>query len=141
MSLFAISLKKTPVLKAGMSREEAVRNAVEKCVRGGIMEKFLREHGTEVCGMLFEHISYEEYAEIRAEEQYEIGVSDGIEKGIKLGESKGIEKGKELGRLDGIKLGESKGIEKTAREMKLNGINIDLIINCTGLSKDKIEQL
>ena len=52
-------------------------------------------------------------------------------------QDKAIEQGCEEGLLQGIEQGKI----DTARLMKANGISIEMIITCTGLTLEQIEQL
>ena len=61
----------------------------------------------------------------------------GIEKGIEQGIEKGIKQGIEKGRIEG----EINNSKKIAKKMLDLGLNIDMIIQCTGLSKERIEAL
>ncbi|MGE5339878.1 MAG: Rpn family recombination-promoting nuclease/putative transposase [Candidatus Omnitrophota bacterium] len=54
---------------------------------------------------------------------------------------KAREEGRKEGIEEGIEEGMEKGILKTAAALKKNGVDITLIINSTGLSKDEIEKL
>ena len=47
--------------------------------RAWYLKDFLEEHGSEVINMLFDDISVEEIAEIRAEEAREEGIQTGLE--------------------------------------------------------------
>ena len=61
------------------------------------------------------------------------------------GIQQGREEGREEGLKQGIERGTQQGIEQgkidTARLMKANGISIEMIITCTGLTLEQIEQL
>lgn len=56
-----------------------------------------------------------------------------------------LEKGEIKGRMEGIKEGMEKGMEKgkieTAKKMKIKGMDISLISEITGLSKEEIEKI
>ncbi len=54
----------------GMDRDEAILTSIESCVKDGILEDFLRKHGSEVINMLT-GITLEELYEIRVEEAEE----------------------------------------------------------------------
>ncbi|MCI9598112.1 MAG: hypothetical protein HFE75_12620, partial [Firmicutes bacterium] len=58
----------------GMNRDEAILASVESCVKEGILEDFLRKHGSEVINMLT-GITLEELYEIRGEEAEERGAA------------------------------------------------------------------
>lgn len=52
-------------------------------------------------------------------------------------EQKGIEKGIKKGREEGIGL----GVEKVARSLLQQGVDLNIIMQCTGLTREKIESL
>ena len=67
----------------------------------------------------------------------EKGMQQGLEKGMQQGLEEGMQKGLEEGRLEGAE-SEKKNI---AQAMKEKGFDIGLIMELTGLSKDKISAL
>ena len=95
----------------GGNLKAAIDAAVKKCIDGGFIVDFLRNHSREVTGMLFKEISVDEFAEIRAREAYEIGHSEG----------------------------EQSGILETARKMKAEGIPAELIQKITNLSPEEYQ--
>ena len=97
----------------GYTDEEAAKQAILRCMNEGILKEFLQIHGTEVTGMLFDYVSKEEFAEIRAEEKYEQGLEEGALKS----------------KLE---------IAKSMKEMELD---IDVISKATGLDAEQIEAL
>lgn len=68
-------------------RDEAIRTSVESCIRDGILEDFLRKHGSEVYNMLMD-ITWEEFWNIRMEEAEEIGEERGERKAWEKAEQK-----------------------------------------------------
>jgi len=60
---------------------------------------------------------------------------------IKKKEQEWFKEGLMEGRNEGIALGEEKGRRETARRMKTRGIEIDIITEVTGLSREEIEEL
>ena len=91
------------------------------------------------------------YRDNYAADQY--SYNKGLKKGEKIGEKKGLEKGLEKGRregrLEGKKEGQVEGEKKgrteertlIAKNMKMAGVDIQMIIHCTGLTKEQIDQL
>ena len=75
--------------KNGMTREEAVTEAVTYCISNNIMQKFLKEHSGEVLNMLTAEFNIEKYGEAMR----------------KSGEKKGEKKGKIEVALEAIKVG------------------------------------
>ncbi len=63
----------------GMNRDEAILASIESCVKDGILEDFLRKHGSEVINMLA-GITLEELYEIREEEAEERGAARAAKK-------------------------------------------------------------
>ena len=104
----------------GGDLKEAIDEAVQTCMDEGLITDFLQKHDREVTGMLFQEITVEEFAEIRAREVY----------------------------ADGEKAGFARGLEQAAQEkreiaknFKKSGIPIDVIAQNTGLSSEEIEAL
>ena len=65
-----------------------------------------------------------------------------LEKKLELrGEKRGIEKGIEKGRKEGEERGREEGRKETAKNLKRIGLDIDKIVEATGLSKEEIEKL
>jgi hypothetical protein len=60
--------------KSGMSLEEAVTEAVRRCIRQGILAPFLEEHGSEVMDMLLREWDWDMAKEVWQEEAMEKGV-------------------------------------------------------------------
>ena len=56
-------------------------------------------------------------------------------------EQRGLKRGLELGRLEGMREGEKKAGFEIARNLKVNNIDITVIMNSTGLSKEEIDKL
>ena len=75
--------------------------------------------------MLFNEITVEEFAEIRAREAYEDGEKSGFTKGETAGLVKGAAQEK----------------REIAKNFKKAGIPMDLIAENTGLSVEEVEQL
>ena len=83
---------------------EAVKLAVDECIRNNILSEFLRANKSEVISMsIFEYDKEEEERKLRKAE-YEAGVAagmkDGMKAGIKAGVADGISKGKILAKKD-----------------------------------------
>ena len=66
---------------------------------------------------------------------------EGLEEGLEKGHEEGMKKGVEKGREEGIKRGVEKGREATALKMLRKGIDRETICECTGLSREQIEEL
>ena len=109
----------------GGDLKAAIDAAVESCIEEGLIADFLQRHSREVTGMLFEEITVEEFAEIRAREAY----ADGEKAGEKSGFSKGE------------KAGERKAALEIARNLKGAGISAEVIAANTGLTAAEILSL
>lgn len=77
----------------GCELKEAIDEAVRRCISEGILRDFLKSNSPEVMRMLFNEITSEEFAEIRANE----AAKEFYEKGIEKGAASLIETCKELG--------------------------------------------
>ena len=79
---------------------EAVKLAVDECIRNNILSEFLRANKSEVISMsIFEYDKEEEERKLRKAE-YEAGVAAGMKDGMKAGVADGISKGKILAKKD-----------------------------------------
>ena len=85
----------------GRSRTQCMSDAIDKCIRQGIMEDFLRKHKAEVIGMYLEEYNEEETMQMFREEGWEDG------------------------REDGIAFGKRNNQLETARRMLADGLNTD----------------
>lgn len=71
----------------------------------------------------------------------EQALKEGLEEGIEKGIAKGIEQGIEQGIEIGVNKGKKENSYDIARKMKQKGLSVDMIAECTGLSKSEIEKL
>ena len=79
---------------------EAVKLAVDECIRNNILSEFLRKNKAEVIAMsIFEYDKEEEERKLRKAE-YEAGVAAGMKDGMKAGIADGISKGKILAKKE-----------------------------------------
>ena len=137
-------------LKAnGGDLKQAIDEAVQTCMSEGLITDFLQKHSREVTGMLFQEITVEEFAEIRAREAYADGEKVGREEGITIGREEGLTIGREegltIGREEGEKVGLAHGAaqekRKIAKDMKDKGLDPAVISEITGLSPEEITAL
>ena len=63
------------------------------------------------------------------------------EQALKEGIAKGIDQGIEQGIEIGVNKGKKESSYDIARKMKQKGLSVDMIAECTGLSKSEIEKL
>ena len=87
------------------------------CIDEDILAEFLGRYGMEAIGMMFKELTQEEAMEMSRQDGYNLG----IEKGRNEGEA-------------------SKAIEM-AKALKSKGVDIDIIAETSGLSKEDIEKL
>ena len=73
---------------AGKSLEDAIRIAIEQCIRQDIMREFLETHGSEVFNMLLGEWKLDEAMEYKEQKGREEGERIGLAKGERLGEIK-----------------------------------------------------
>ena len=99
-----------------MSLEEAVAASVKRAKKEGILVDFLNKYATEVEGMLT-GITVEKYGEVMKKEGFEDGKAAGLAEG------------------------EASKALKIAMALKAKGVDIDIIAETSGLTKDEIEQL
>ena len=78
--------------------EQALQNAVEECIKRGILSEYLRKKGSEAVNMLIAEYDYDMDIKVQREEAKEEGIEEGIEKGME----QGIEQGKKLGKQNDI---------------------------------------
>ena len=69
------------------------------------------------------------------------GMQQGMQKGLEEGMQKGLEEGMQKGLEEGIQKGAEIEKKNIAQAMKEKGFDIGLIMELTGLSKDKISAL
>lgn len=80
---------------SGMKLQAALNAAVDYCVAHGILENTLREHRSEVLGMLLEEFDADKYERtIRME-----GIKQGIQQGEEQGMQRGISRANRLTQL------------------------------------------
>ena len=72
--------------------------------------------------------------ELRYSGQYEANIEAAKTEGIDLGIAEGINLGKDLGRAEGI----AEERIKTAVGLKKANVYIDIIVACTGLTKEEV---
>ena len=107
---------------AGMPLDQAVKYAVDECIKENILADFLRKNRAEVISMsIFEYDKEEEEKKLRKAE-YEAGVEAGVSLGVEKGVKKGI-------------------IETTRHLLKLNKLSLEEIASVSGLSLDEIKKL
>ena len=109
----------------GLELSEAISKAIKRCIGENYIADFLRKEGKEVATMIFDEITQEEFADIRANEAAEEAFKKGEAQGLKRGEAQG----------------EVKKTFEIARMMIEEGLPSEMIAKVTGLSKEEIEKL
>ena len=66
---------------------------------------------------------------------------EGVEKGKKEGIEEGLEQGKQVGLEEGLMKGKQEEQYQIATNMKKSGIDLQTIVDCTGLSMEEVEKL
>ena len=96
-----------------------IENAIESCIKEGILRDFLEKHRAEVYD-----VCLTEYDEERAAKAL---LAEGVEIGLEQGRSEGLEQG----RSEGLEQGRSEGLEQGRTEMleKINILNQKLIMD------------
>jgi len=87
---------------------------------------------------VYEYVSLKEFDEINA---IRTAKKLAREEGLKEGREKGLQEGREKGLQEGLKEGEKKAKIEVAKKLISQNIDIDIIVQSTGLSKDEIERL
>ena len=112
-------------LSQGIPLEPAVADAVDECIRKGILQDILVKNKVEVISMILTSFDQEEYEKTIRDESYEEGLEQGIERGM--------EQGLERGRNDGIR--------QIIFSMLKKGLSTDEIKDMTDVSDEIIEQV
>ncbi len=105
----------------GGNLKTAIDQAVKRCIKEDTLADFLRKYTREVTGMLFQEITVEKFAEIRAKEAYNDGLKDGFS--------------------DGEEAGAQKKKLEIAANFKKAGIPLEVIAENTGLTKEEVDEL
>ena len=95
----------------------AIAKAIDECIEKEILREFLLDNRAEVLDSMYDNITAEEFAELRAEEQYNIGKEEGLIQGKNV------------------------AVSTIASAMKAKGMAIADIVELTSLTKEQIEAL
>ena len=106
-------------LSSGLDKQAAIETAIDECIAEGTLKDFLTEHRAEVLDSMYGDVSFDEFVEIRAQEQYEIGMAEG--------ERRGRNEGISIGEQRGISIGEQRGINQ--------------VLSVLGISPEEYEKL
>ena len=117
-----------------MPLNQAVKRAVDECIREGILAEFLARYRNEVISMsIFEYDKELEEKKLRKAE-YEAGFSEGEKYGHETGFSEGEKYGIERGTF-------LNSIETAKRMLKLQEFSLEKIAVITGLPFDEVKKL
>ena len=114
----------------GMTIDEAVRRAVDECIKENILADFLRKNRAEAIHMsIFEYDEERELALLRKDEY-----NDGREAGLKEGHEKGLREGMEEGMKMGVE-------EVVLRMLAMGTYTRKEIAEASGLKEEEIRKL
>ncbi|GIX41899.1 MAG: hypothetical protein KatS3mg129_1632 [Leptospiraceae bacterium] len=77
---------------------------------------------------------------IKMPKVYEADITDLVKPHYEKGLQEGIQKGKLEGKLEGLQEGQLKAKIETAKKLVKKGIDINIIIEATGLSKKELKK-
>ena len=77
-SLFVDKVRKNSI------EEDAIKKAINECIRQGILSDYLKRKGSEVTNMLIAEYDYEEDIQVKQQEAMQKGWEEGLEKGLIL---------------------------------------------------------
>ena len=100
---------------------EPFTTAIKQAIKKGFLSDYLNRKSTEVQNMLLAEYDYDTDIAVQRKEAFEDGIS--------------------IGRNEGITLGTQQAKLETAKILKSSGVEINIIINSTGLSPEEIENL
>ena len=121
--------------------ENPLKWAIQEAVRRNILRDYLERKGGEVLSILMTEYNYATDMAVLKEEAYEDGLFAGLEQGLERGLATGREEGISIGLEQGLERGAYQTKLETARSMLRNGINISLVVDCTNLPLEIVQQL
>ncbi|MEQ2025523.1 hypothetical protein ABLB84_06970 [Xenorhabdus szentirmaii] len=99
-------------------------------------------HFEQVLQQLIEQVdNHQEVIMSIAQRLHEKGRKEGIQQGMSQGIQRGISQGIQQGISQGIQQGEKRASANIARTLLKNGVNIELIMESTGLSREEVLSL
>jgi hypothetical protein len=103
----------------GLNRAEALAEAVQKCIKKGVLADFLRTNGSEVVNMLLTEWNWDDDHRMALAEGREEGRVEGREEGRAEGREEGRAEGREEGRAEGREEGRTDGrMESKAEDVR-----------------------
>jgi predicted transposase/invertase (TIGR01784 family) len=112
-------------LKDGEELGSAITEAINYCIKHGIMAKYLKENSSGVNNMLITEYKFEDHVRVARQE----AAADAWMEGIAKGKAEGIAEGIEEGKFD------------DARNMKADGMDAARISKYTGIPVREIKSL
>ena len=85
-------------IKDGMQKEDAVDQAVDECIDGGILADILEKHRSEAKSMILEEYDEELHIKNEKEISFEDGLRQGMQQGMKQGMQEGMKQGMQQGQ-------------------------------------------
>ena len=119
-----------------MSLPDAVERTIDECIKGGILEEFLKKHKSEAKEMSIFEYDQEKHMRQEREAAWEDGHAAGVEEGRAAGLEEGLTAGLEKGRAVGIK----EGLQETARNLSEMGIPIETIAGAVKASVEEVQE-
>ncbi len=114
----------------------AVNDAIEGMEEGPVRE-YLRDHRSEVIGMLLTEYDEERVKRYLYQEAWEDGQKDGMDAGLKEGRMEGHESGLAEGMKKGLAEGEKRGTLKTLLHLVKSGtLTVSAAAACAGISEE-----
>ena len=104
----------------GLLIEEAIEQAIDRCIQEGILAEILQRERNRVMSSLLTEFTEEEKELLYRERGYEAGRKEGLEAGRAEGRAEGLEAGRaeglEEGRKEGLEAGRAEGMEEGRAE-------------------------
>ena len=112
-----------------MSIDEAVKKAVDDCIKENILRDFLLKNKAEMIQMSIFEYDEEKHKKFLRQEGFEDGLTQGMERGLERGLEQGLTQGQEINLISLIckKLKKDKSIEQIAEELEEEISVIELI--------------
>ena len=112
---YAQYVDRVRVLAKAMPFPDAVENAVDYCIKNGILADFLSKNRAEAIAVSIFEYDEEKHMKSEREEWRNIGREEGIKQGRSIGREEGIRQGRSIGREEGRSIGQEEGQDKLAR--------------------------
>ena len=139
-----VALERRNRTERGMRYRDAVRAAVDECIRDGVLAEYLTGHRAEVEDMLFTIQDEERAMRVHwkavEREAREKGYADGREDGYADGREKGYADGREKGYADGREEGREEGRKSTVLQLVLSGaLDNETAADTLGVTQEELD--